>query len=276
MRTFSKTLLVGMLGTLLLLLGGCGKNAKLTVVFPELGSADAAVLMTKDATVVIDTGENGDGGRLLEILSDNRRDTVDLLVISHYDKDHVGGAAELLKGCNVKRVIGSTSPKVSDETADYYAALSELGLTEEVLSESLSMKLGGMELTILPPQKASYGQDQSNNSSTVVTVQFGGTSLFFAGDAMAERMEELAPELEGDTFDLIKIPHHGRDTDTTTSLLPCFKAGAAAVITSSKKEPESEKVLDLLSGSGVKTYRTLDGAVTATSDGTALKIEQDE
>ena len=274
MRTFSKIVIVSLLSALLLLLGGCGKSAMLTVVFPKLGSADAAVLMTKDATVVIDTGEISSGDNLLEILSDNRRDTVDLLVISHYDKDHVGGAAKLLKECDVKRVIGSTSPKVSDETANYYAALSELGLTEEVLSEPLSLELGGMKLTILPPQKAVYDEDQSNNASTVVTVQFGDTSMFFAGDAMAERMEELTPGLKGSSFDLIKLPHHGRDTDTTTSLLPFFKAGAAAVITSSKKEPESEMVLNLLTDSGVTVYRTLEGTVTATSDGTSLTIEQ--
>lgn len=266
MRTFSKKLLAGTLGMLLLFLSGCGNAAKLTVVFPKIGSADTAVLMTKDATVVIDTGESGDAEELLEILSDNHRDTVDLLVISHYDKDHVGGAAELLEHCTVKRVIGSTSPKVSDETADYYAALAELGLTEEVLSESLSLELDGMELTILPPQEAVYEQDQSNNSSTVVIVQFGETSMFFAGDAMAERMAELAPALEGAAFDLIKVPHHGRDTDATASLLPCFKTDAAAIITSSKKEPEDQSVMDLLATSGVTVYRTLDGTVTVTSD----------
>lgn len=275
MRTFNKSMIIGLLGTLLLLLGGCGNHSELTVVFPKVGSADAAVMMTESATVVIDTGETGDGDQLLEILSNNHRDTIDLLVISHYDKDHVGGAAEVLENCTVVRVIGSTSPKVSDETADYYAALADVGLTEEVLSEPLALELDGMRLSILPPETHEYDQDQSNNSSTVVTVQFGDTALFFAGDAMAERMAEVIPALAGKSFDLIKIPHHGRDDDTTTSLLPCFKDGAAAIITSSKKEPESETVLDLLQANGVTVYRTLDGAVTVTSDGHTLKIEQE-
>lgn len=274
MRTSSKVFAAVLMSSLLLLFGGCGNKSMLTVVFPKLGSADAAVLMTETATVVIDTGESGNGDQVLEILSDNHQDTVDLLVISHYDKDHVGGAAELLEGCTVKRVIGSTSPKVSDETADYYAALADTGLTEEVPSEPLVLELGGMALTIAPPQQSEYDKDQSNNSSTVVTVQFGDATLFFAGDAMAERMEELMPELEYNAFDLIKIPHHGRDDDTTTSLLPCFKDGGTAIITSSKKEPESQEVIDLLLSSGVTVYWTLDGTVTVTSDGTSLIIEQ--
>lgn len=275
MRTSSKYLAVGLLSVLLLVLGGCGNASNLTVVFPALGSADAAVLMTKNATVVIDTGETGDGSEVLDILSDNHRDTVDLLVISHYDKDHVGGAAELIEGCTVKRVIGSTSPKVSDETADYFAALEAADLTEEVLSAPMPLELDGMKLTILPPEQAVYSQEQSNNASTVVTVQYGSTSLFFAGDAMAERMAELIPELEPDAFDLIKLPHHGRDEDTTASLLPFFRDGASAILTSSKKEPESKQVLKLLKENGVTVFRTMDGPVTVTSDGKALTIEQD-
>lgn len=275
MRTSSKRGILALLGSALLLLGGCGKQSGLTVVFPKLGSADAAVLMTERATVVIDTGESGDGDEILEILSDNHRDTIDLLVISHYDKDHVGGAAEILENCTVKRVIGSTSPKVSDEMSDYYGALADTGLTEEVLSEAITLELDGMSLTIAPPQQSEYDKEQSNNSSTVVTVQFGDTALFFAGDAMTERMAELLPELEGQAFDLIKIPHHGRDEDTTVSLLPCFRDGAAAIITSSKKEPESSQVLEPLQDSGVTSYRTMDGAVTVTSDGHTLTIEQE-
>lgn len=274
MRTSNKRLILS-LSLLLLLLSGCGDRERLTVVFPKVGSADAAVLMTSSATVVIDTGEDGDGDKVLDILKDHHRDTVDLLVISHYDKDHVGGAAEILEKVTVSRVIGSTSPKVSDETAAYYAALLDKGLTEEVLDESCSLSLDGMELTILPPGQAEYDSDQSNNSSTVVRLQYGDTSFFFAGDSMNERVAELVPELEDDVFDLIKIPHHGRDADTTTSLLPCLKPGAAAIITSSKKEPENQDVLNMLQGSGVSAYLTRNGTITVVSDGHTLQIEQD-
>ena len=62
--------------------------------------------MTEEHTVVIDTGETEDAGTILDVLSDYHRDSIDLLVISHYDKDHVGGAAELMNSLTVHRVIG--------------------------------------------------------------------------------------------------------------------------------------------------------------------------
>lgn len=275
MRTLSKRLLAGLSIFLLLLASGCEQKAGLTVVFPQIGSADAALLMTDSATVLIDTGEKNDGDELLALLDSYGRDTVDLLVISHYDKDHVGGAAEVLSGCTVRRVIGSTSPKDSDAVAAYRSALQKAGLTEEVPTSPLTVAFGDLNLVIDPPQKLSYTQDQSNNSSTVVAVRYQGTSLLFTGDAMAERTPEFAPELEENSFDFVKIPHHGREIGTVSQLLPALKPGAAALITSSKKELENQALLDLLVDSDISVYLTRQGDVTVTSDGTFLKISQE-
>ena len=274
MRTLSK-LTAAFCLCCLLLLSGCKSHSGLTVVFPKLGSADGAVLMTENSTVVIDTGETNDGDELLELLQHYDRNTVDLLIISHYDKDHVGGAAELLAGCTVKRVIGSTSPKDSEEMDAYRAALQKAGLTEEIPTAAQSVTFGDLHLVIDPPKQSAYAQDQSNNSSTVVSVTYLDTHLLFAGDAMTLRTQEFAPKLDEKSYDLIKIPHHGRDTDTAALLLPALKPGAAAVITSSKKEPENQALLDLLEDSGVASYLTRQGTVVVTSDGQALKITQD-
>lgn len=262
-----------LLAGLLLLLGGCGGTSDtLTVVFPEVGSADAALLMTDTATVLIDTGESGDGDELLALLETYGRDTIDLLILSHYDKDHVGGAAEILGSVSVRRVIGSTYPKDSDQVAAYRAALSAAGLTEEVPSGAMSLTLGGMELTIDPPKAAEYSEDQSNNSSLIVSVTYGETNLLFAGDAMAQRLAEF--DWTRQTYDLVKIPHHGRDAETLSYYLPSMRPGAAAIITSSKKEPENDDLLDALSAAGMVPYRTRKGAVTVISNGKSLTIQQ--
>lgn len=275
MRTFNKPLAAALALSLLLLSTGCRRNEKLTVVFPKIGSADAALLITEEATVLIDTGESDDGGEILELLQAYDRDTIDLLLISHYDKDHVGGAAEILERCTVKRVIGSTSPRDSEETDAYYAALAETGLTEETPSAPLVLSLGGMNLTVLPPEQTQYEKDQSNNSSLVVSVSFQDTRLLFTGDAMAERVAEFAPQLDNGAYDLIKIPHHGRDTDTASQLLPAMKPGAASIITSSKKEPEDEALAPLLTDAGLNPYLTRNGDIVVTSDGFALNVLQD-
>lgn len=278
MRTLSK-LLAGL--CCLLLLSGCrshisSKDSKLTAVFPKIGSADAALLITDTATVLIDTGEENDSDEILELLEEYGRSTIDLMLISHYDKDHVGGAAAIMDACAVKRVIGSTSPKDSPEMESYQAALKASKLTEEIPTAPLTISLGKLYLVVYPPQQASYSQDQSNNSSTVISISYGSTNFLFTGDAMAARTAELAPGLAENTYDLIKIPHHGRDVDTASQLLPAIKSGGAAVITSSKKEPENPELLTYLERSGLHVYLTRNGALTVTSDGTSLKISQED
>ena len=275
MSTFNRRLLP-VLGLLFVLLfSSCGKKSSgLTVVFPKLGAADCAIFMTEDHTVVIDTGEAEDAGTILDVLSDYRRDSIDLLLISHYDKDHVGGAAELIDSLTVHRVIGSTCPKDSEAYDSYQEALSQAGLAEEIPTQSETITLSKeFTLTVCPPEQAEYPEDESNNASAAVAVQYGDTRMLFTGDAMEERTREILSEFSG-TFDLIKLPHHGRETDTAAALSDAFGTDATAyVVTSSKKEPEHKKLQNAVSGT---LYRTRDGAVTAFSDGTSVKITQSQ
>lgn len=273
MSTFSKRLfpILGLL--MVLLLSSCGKKSNdLTVVFPKLGAADCAILMTEDHTVVIDAGEAEDADTILDVLSDYHRDTIDLLLISHYDKDHVGGAAELIDFLTVRRVIGSSYPKESEEYAAYQSALSQAGLTEEILGSPETVTISdGFTLNICPPEQSEYAKDASNNASVAVAVQYRGTRMLFTGDAMEERTEELLSEFSG-SFDLIKLPHHGRDKATAFALSDAFgNDHTAYLVTSSKKEPEHKRLAEVLSG---PLYLTRDGTVTAVSDGSSVKITQ--
>ena len=173
MRTFSKAWVPALL--LLLCFSGCGKRDQMTVVFPKVGSADCAILMTEDATVLIDTGEDGDGDKILKLLSEYGRDRIDLMLISHYDKDHVGGADQILKALPVRRVIGSTSPKESEDYSEYLEALAAAGLSEEIPKEKMELSYGALKLTVYPPKEEVYPSDQRNNSSTAVSAAFGET-----------------------------------------------------------------------------------------------------
>ena len=247
-------------------------HGDLTVVFLKAGAADAAVLMTENATVVIDTGESSDGDKVLQLLADYGRDTIDLMVISHYDKDHVGGAAEILENVTVKRVIGSTSPKDSEEMTAYRAALAAAGLTEESPKQE-TILLDGVSLTVDPPHSKVYSEDQSNNSSVIVTVSYGETLLLFAGDAMTQRLREFS--WKNEAYDLIKIPHHGRDAADTVYYLSSLKSGGNAIVTSSKKEPEDEALVTELESAGITVYLTRNGTVTAVSDGKVLNMLQE-
>ena len=96
----------------------CGKKEvypDFTMDFLDVGKADCMVLRTENSTVVIDCGEKGDGKQILSLLAENEIETVDYLIITHYDKDHVGGAAKLINTIEVKNVLAPDYTEESDE-----------------------------------------------------------------------------------------------------------------------------------------------------------------
>lgn len=80
----------------LLSLAGCGRADaganSMTVLYLDVGKADCTILTDGAHTVLIDCAEADDGETLLSVLKENRISQIDLLIVTHFDKDHIGGA----------------------------------------------------------------------------------------------------------------------------------------------------------------------------------------
>ena len=96
---------------------------ELEVTFFDVGKADSIILRAEDSTVIIDCGEKGDGKEMVSYLEENDVDTVDYLIITHYDKDHVGGAAKVINKLDVKNVLAPDYEEKSEEMDKYNKAL---------------------------------------------------------------------------------------------------------------------------------------------------------
>ena len=97
-----------------------GENAMkqedtLDIRFLKCGKADAIVLSCGGQTMVIDAGEEDDGEKLVSDLRAAGADHVDVLIITHFDKDHVGGAAKLIGNTEVKEIYTPSYVKPSDD-----------------------------------------------------------------------------------------------------------------------------------------------------------------
>ncbi len=247
--------------------------AALEVHFFDAGKADAILLTTPDSAVLIDAGEKGFGKTILAYLEQKGVEKLDYLIVTHFDKDHVGGAAKVLGGVAVGTVLQSNCPKDSDEYEKYVAALAEAGLEPATVREPLSFTLGSVRYDVDPPRAERYDEDASNNSSLIVAVQNGENRLLFMGAAMTERLSEY---LDGGVArcDVLKLPHHGKDKPLLAALLEATTP-TYAVVTSSEKEPESAAVTAALEAAGVETILTREGAHTLSSDGKRLAWRAD-
>ncbi len=249
-------------------------DSELKVLFFNAGKADAILLYTDESAVLIDSGESGFGENILSYLKESGIEKLDAMIITHFDKDHVGGAAEVLAGIETGQVLISNSPKDSDEYDAFVQALQESETEAAVVSgsDAFEFVLDDAVYSVDGPDVDVYDSNPSNNSSLIISVTYGDTSFLFAGDAQNDRIEEYLQDHSG-TYDVLKVPYHGNYQKKLKDLI-ASAAPETAVITCSASEGGEEKTLQLLEAAGISTWLTWQGSVMVTSDGTAVTVHQ--
>ena len=248
-------------------------NTGFTVHCFDAGKADAFLLYTPNSAVLIDAGEKGFGKTILAYLEEKGISKLDYLIVTHFDQDHVGGCARVINHFEVGAVLQSNQAKDSEEYEKYVNALRNAGIEAVTVRDSYTFTLDGVQYSVDPPAQQKYANDSSNNSSLIISVRNGENTLLFMGDAMTERIEEFLSAGHG-TYDLLKVPHHGKEEPLMTNLLSAV-APEYAVITSSEEEPESAQTVALLEEAGIQVFLTREGALTVHSDGAALSLERE-
>lgn len=271
-----KTLFLLLSLLLLPVLGACASASELRVDFYDMGKADAMLITTPQGRrILIDTGTNKGGKQLVERFEKDGISTIDTLIITHYDKDHVGGADKVLENLSVRRVIMPVYDKESKQHTQFVEALQTLDDAEilpmEIGSEMTLDVEDGVRLHITAAHRSSYGADEENDFSLAVRMGYGETKFFFTGDAEALRQQELLEE--GDVAcDVLKVPYHGRLVGTSEQFLAAASP-KIAYITDDEEEPASQGVIDLLEELGAKVYRSRDdGDMSVVSDGQSVKV----
>lgn len=252
----------------------------LKIICPRFATAaDAFLLMTGESAVLIDTGEERSAATLLDLLRQNKVQHLDAMILTHFDKDHIGGASEVLDSLQVDKLYRT---KFSTDSVPYLSLLEALERHPETevitLTETVSFSLDGVSYTLYPPLAEDYSKNPQNNSSIITSVscQEEGPKLLFMGDAEKARVKEyLSAQYDGTEYDLLKVPHHGRDPKPLERLLEAF-VPAHAILTSSNEEREDTELLNALMREGVDTWLTREGTVTVVCGKEELTVQQDE
>lgn len=260
---------------LIFVLSACSRHSEndgniLKLIFLDVGKADCIIIKTANHAILVDTGTQDDGTRIIECLKENNIEALDYMIITHFDKDHVGGAGAVIDSITVKNVIQPDYEKDSAQCREYASSLKNAGIEKVALTDAVAFILDTVEFTVYPPQKASYNKE--NNFSLVTSIKHGENSFLLAGDAMAERLDELigAGSLE---HSLLKVPHHGAYNKNSDDFFKSVNA-RYAIITCSKENPASEKTVSALKKAGAKVYLTQNGDIYCTSDGASIQIRQ--
>lgn len=172
-----------------------------TVVFLDVGQGDALLLLSPEGEVVaIDTGPDPVG--YLAALRRHGVSHINLLVLTHSDRDHVGGMDALADRVTVDEVWYPDFT-AAEEWDVAMAAVSEV--PSRSVRSGRTRAVGSFGLAVVSPGRR-FAAD--NDSSIVLWVEVNGVSLLLTGDIESVGQGEL-PELAPD---LMLVPHHGSAT----------------------------------------------------------------
>ncbi|MEX8516926.1 MAG: DNA internalization-related competence protein ComEC/Rec2 [Leptothrix sp. (in: b-proteobacteria)] len=214
-------------------------EGQFTVLAADIGQGNAVLVRTRQHTLLYDTGpqysRDSDAGErvLVPLLHALGIVRLDLLVLSHRDQDHVGGAAAVLRGVGAWRVMGSL----------------EAGHRLRELAPFQPCQVGqswvwdGVRFEVLHPRPVDYlraarGELRTNGLSCVLRISASrpneagasGPSILLAGDIEREQelilLETQATRLRSD---VLLVPHHGSRTSSTAEWLSSVAPSVAVV-----------------------------------------------
>ena len=257
------------------------RGSGLEVTFFDVGQGDAAFIETPERQqILIDGGPNS---AILEKLGKEMPfwdRTIDWIILTHPEKDHLAGLLEVLKSYKVENILWTGVVRDTAEFTEWQKLIKEEGakifIAEagvRILGGPTSLQIWGRsDLDVLYPFESLEGKEMkdSNDTSIIVKLIFGKISFLFTGDASQSVEKRLVLGLAKHNLDaeVLKVGHHGSKTSTSGEFVEAVSPDIAVISAgrnNSYGHPHRE-VLDNLAG--VNIFRTdLSGDIKIISDG---------
>jgi competence protein ComEC len=198
--------------------------------------------------------------------------SIDAIIITNPDQDHIGGFLDVLKVYKVGQVYEAGTWNESKTYENLKNKIKEKNIPISLAKKGMRIKLGGgAVLDILFPDR-DVSTWTTNDGSVVAKLSYGETSVMLTGDATSETEKLILGNnsLEVLDVDILKIAHHGSRTSTSDIFMEAVTPEYAIISSDGGKKyghPHKE-TLDTLNFFGSKIFRTdLLGTIIMKSDG---------
>lgn len=192
------------------------------ISFLDVGQGDAIYIETPNKTqVLIDAGGGNEILRELNSVMPFADRSIDLVVVTNPDKDHIGGFIDVFERYEVSYILepGTFSSsdtykkliEVSDSEAQYYIARHGMKIVLDIKRN--------IYLEIIFPD-TDVSNLKTNEGSLVMQLVYGKTKVLLTGDTVSSVEEELVKKYrEMIPTDILKVAHHGSKTSTSESFI---------------------------------------------------------
>ena len=241
------------------------------IEFLSTGKSDCTIIISDGKAVMCDTAESDNGHEITSRLKELGIKKLEYLILTHFDKDHIGGVSAVLSSVEVGTVFTPDYESYSDSYYDMIYAVSSSNAEYIKLTKDTNFKLGKGEFNINIPKAEEY--ENENNYSLITSVKYGDTSFLLTGDALKIRMTEYLDETNAEQYNVIKMPHHGDYYKKLSELFSITKPQYCIINCDASRETVGKKLITQMNEFNIEPLYTDISGYGFTSDGKALQLK---
>jgi len=261
------------------------KPQLLAVNFFDVGQGDAIFIVSPQRHQILIDG--GPGPAILEKLAAEMPfydRSLDLIILTHPERDHISGLIEVLKRYEVENILWTGIVRNSSEYEEWMKLIKEekakifiAKLSQKVICQGNHPEQKGEFMEILNPLESLEGREfknDSNDTSIVIKLVFNKETFLFTGDISSKIEKDLKLANLPLKADILKVAHHGSKYSSSDYFLESVLPEIAVIqVGKNSYGHPTEEVLRRLEKFGIKTLRTdLDGDIKIVSDGKNYEI----
>ena len=238
----------------------------------DSGSANCVLVHSEEANILIDCGKEKADKNVLDMLDILDVDTLNLVILTHPDKDHIGNLEQVTDTVNVERFV--TCENGDYELSELYGSLvsklREKNIDIETVKSGDKISFGELTLDVVSPIMV---YDTSNNNSVVVKLRCKNFTALLTGDIGKKAEEDIVESGADISANVLLVPHHGSGSSTTEEFLKAVNPKYAIISVEQSEYLPNDGTLTRLINFGCEIYRTdVSGNIIVVSDGEACSV----
>ena len=242
----------------------------LRITVLDVGQGDSILLQVPRGNVLVDEGPpEANVADQLRRLGVRKLAAV---VLTHPERDHVGGAARVLALLDVDEILDPGIPSASSFEREALAVARRETIPVEVVRAGSSFRLGKLTLRVLWPRQPVPPGDNPNNWAVVLHARYGQVDALLTADAESVVTLPLHPP----QAEILKVAHHGSADEGLEQLLHAVRPRVALISVGADNDyghPTPSTMAALQANPGLDVYRTdQDGAIAVESDGRRIEV----
>jgi len=246
------------------------------VHFIDVGQGDSILIkLPSQENMLIDAGDNGKEGVVIDYLKDQGVSRIDHLIATHPHADHIGGMDYVIDEFDIGHIY---MPKVVHTTKTYMDVLEAIerkNLEIKSAKAGMTIPLEGVTAEILAPD-GQLESDNLNDYSIVIRLSYGQTIFLFQGDAEKLTEDYILESHPNIKADVLKLGHHGSSTSNTPQYIEAVDPdyGIITAGEGNKYGHPHKEIMELMNEKGITIYRTdKDGSIVVISDGKEVSFD---